>query len=164
MIIAITGTPGTGKTTLAKILSKEMNLEIFDVNDFIEKNKKTVLIEYDEDRETNVIDDNKLMSLIEEKLRRKEITDAIIDSHLSHYISQKYIDACIVLSCDLSVLKKRLKKRGYNTLKITENLEAESFDEIKEEAKELHENVIYVDTTKKITIKNLIQGIKKIKK
>ena len=164
MIITISGTPGTGKTTLSKIISKEMNLVIFDVNDFIEKNKKAVLIEYDKDRETNVIDDTKLIKMIEQKIEKKELHDIIIDSHLSHYISSKYVDVCIILSCDLSVLKKRLKKRGYNTLKITENLEAESFDEIKEEAKELHENVICIDNTKKIIIENLINEIKKIKK
>ena len=38
MIIIISGTPGTGKTTFAKKIAKEKNLEYIDVKKIIEQN------------------------------------------------------------------------------------------------------------------------------
>ena len=44
-MIGITGSPGTGKKTIAKELSKNMNIDVFDINKFIIENN---LAEYEE--------------------------------------------------------------------------------------------------------------------
>lgn len=56
--IIITGTPGTGKTTLAKNLAKRLDYYYVDVNKFISKNKLSE--GYDKKRKTKIVDAKKL--------------------------------------------------------------------------------------------------------
>ncbi len=149
-IIIVSGTPGTGKTKLAMYLSKKLNFLYFDINNFIIKNK---LYEgYDKKRRTRIVDVKKLVKFLVSEIknfRNKKgvIKGVIIDSHLSHYLPKKYIDVCIITKCDIKLLNKRLKKRGYSKNKIQENLQSEIFDICYNEALERKHKVIVVDTT-----------------
>ena len=53
MIIAITGTPGTGKTSISKILVKN-DFEVIDLNRIALENK--FLISKDEERDSWIVD------------------------------------------------------------------------------------------------------------
>ncbi len=154
MIIAVTGTPGTGKTTLSKKLAKALNYTYLDVNKVIgEHNLKG---EYDRSKRCYIIDIDKLNKVLIQMIKQanKEKTSIIIDSHLSHYLPKKYINQCIVTKTDLKILKKRLEKRGYNQAKVRENLDSEIFDICLNEAKENKHKIKIVilnklsDTTK----------------
>ena len=161
MIIAISGTPGTGKTTLAEGLTERLGYHLIDVNAVINEHEELV-IENDKERDTKIIDEDSLLEILKEKIEtnKKGNKGIIIDSHLSHMLDRGSIDVCIVLSCDLSILKKRLEARGYNELKIEENLEAEAFDEILEEAKENGHDVISLRTDKDVDMRSLLEQIK----
>ncbi len=183
-VIAVTGTPSTGKTTLSKELAKKLNFQYIDVNETIKKYKLSE--GYDKKRKTKIVDVKKLnRALIREinnfkntikknsikrisptkfnkikSIKNKKIKrGVIIDSHLSHYLSKKYVDLCIVTKCDLNVLKKRLKKKKYNKAKIRENLDAEIFDICLNEAKEGRYKVIVLDTTKGINITSFAKKV-----
>jgi adenylate kinase len=131
MLIAITGTPGTGKSSLARLLRKKGFLVLND-KFFIKKFNLTLY--YDKERETKVIDIDKLKKII--KIFKKNIRKPwFFDSHLSHLFEA---DLIIVLERDLKELKKEYKKRKYNELKIKENLEAEAFKICRIESLELH--------------------------
>ena len=167
--IIVTGTPGTGKTALSKKLAKTLNLHYLDVNSII---KKYNLSEgYDRKRKTKIIDTKKLNSAIIREINNynknsnnintskkpaknnkkiKTPSGIIIDSHLSHYLPEKYVDLCIVTKCTLKTLEKRLKKKKYGKNKVRENLDAEIFDICLNEAKENKHNLLIVDTTKGI--------------
>ena len=150
-IIAITGTPGTGKTALARELSLFTHYELVDVASFIKKHR--ISKEYDKNRKTQVIDINKLnkalIRAVKAKITQKKgIKGIIIDSHLSHFLPSAFIDACIVTTCSLKVLRKRLALKGYNASKIRENLDSEIFDTCLSEAAEKHK-ILVVDTSKK---------------
>ena len=166
-VIIVTGTPGTGKTTLSKKLAKKLNFNYIDVNEIVKQ--YDISEGYDKKRKTKIIDVKKLnKALIKEiktcngknsmissnktkliKNKNKKIKNGIIiDSHLSHHLPKKYVDMCIVVKCDLKELEKRLKKKKYSKSKIRENLDAEIFDVCLNEAKENKHKIIVIDATK----------------
>jgi adenylate kinase len=143
-VIIVTGSVGTGKTTYAKKLAREKNYEYINVNEIIKKNKLNK--EYDQKRKCYVIDTKKLNPILI-KLIKSSKRSLVIDSHLSHYLSPKYVDLCIVTKCDIKELKKRLQKRKYSKEKIKENLQVEIFDTCLNEAKELNHKIKIIDTS-----------------
>jgi len=131
MLISITGTPGTGKSSLAKLLRKRGFL-VLDNKFFIKRFNITLY--YDKERETKVIDTEKLKKII--KLLKKRIKRlCFFESHLSHLFDS---DLIIVLERDLKDLKKEYLRRKYSKLKIKENLEAEAFKICRIESIEIH--------------------------
>jgi adenylate kinase len=146
--IIVTGSVGSGKTTLAKKLSKFSNFEYIDVNDVVKKNK--LAEDYDDEMNCNIVDVKKLNKVLVELIKSSKV-GLVIDSHMSHYISKKYVDLCVVTKCKIDVLKKRLKKRKYSLQKIKDNIEAEIFNVCFEEAKENGHKMLVVDTSNGIT-------------
>lgn len=155
MLIIVTGTPGTGKTLVAKEISNKYKLKYVNLNSLIMKNK--LYDYYDKKLMSYVIDVNKLNKFLIRFVRGK---DLVIDSHLSHYLDMKYVDLCIVVKCDISVLKKRLEKRGYTKGKIRENMDAEIFDVCLVEANEFGHNAKVIDTSKGFKKRDLMNLIK----
>lgn len=142
--IIVSGTPGTGKTELAKELAKQLRYKYIDANKVIDKNK---LIErYDENKDTNVVNEKKLAKALTKIIKKEK--DVVIDSHLSHYIIPKYVDLCIITKCQLKTLKKRLEKKGFKKSKVRENMDAEIFDICLNEAIGLKHKVLVIDTTR----------------
>ena len=151
-VIIITGTPGTGKTYLAKKLSKKFKFQYIDVNELINKNK---LAEgYDKKRKCKIIDIKKLNKFLIDLIKKSK-NNLIIDSHLSHYLPNRYVDLCIVTKSNFKTLKKRLKNKKYSKEKINENLECEIFDICFNEALERKHKILVIDTSKKINLNKI---------
>lgn len=156
MTIIVTGTPGTGKTVLAKKIAKAFNYKYLDVKSLLEKSK--ICEGFDAQKECLIIDPKKLAKLLIELIKKDN--RLVIDSHLSHYLPKKYVKLCVVCKCDISELKKRLKERGYNEQKIRDNLDAEIFDMCLTEAQEQYKhNVLIVDTTEGYDFSELVKKI-----
>ncbi len=158
MIIIVTGSVGTGKTAAAKALAKKIKHKYIDVNKLI-KDKK-LRGKYLKNLDTYEVDTKKLNNIIIKLIKKHK--NLVIDSHLSHYLPNRYVDYCVVCKCDIKVLKKRLEKRRYNKIKIRENLDTEIFDVCLVEALENKHRIIVVDTTKnniKDCVKNILKKI-----
>ena len=141
--IAVTGTPCTGKTTYSKKLANKKKYFYINLNDFIKENK--LREKYDRKRKTYEVDVKKLNKKLISFIKKFNGKGIVIDGHLSHYLPKKYVNKVIIVKTSLKNLKKRLEKRGYNKLKVRENLEAEIFDVCFEEAKELGHKVEVVE-------------------
>ncbi|MFP4112281.1 MAG: AAA family ATPase [Candidatus Woesearchaeota archaeon] len=159
MIIAVTGTPGTGKTTLAKKLAKRLGYKLFDVNKFLDENKSAIS-GFDYNRDSKIIDVNKLTKDIKRFIKENDIRDIVIDSHMSHILPKNIVDLVIVARTNLKVLKKRLEKRKYSKEKVRENLDSEIFEICLNETIEKKHKFIQIDTTNNIDRSHLSEIVK----
>ena len=145
MIIALSGTPGTGKTSTAKLLN---DCNIINLNRLIKDHKLYTGV--DHKRDSFIADQKKIQKKINHEMqninRGNSNNTIIIEVHLSHKLEN--IDAVIVLRCHPSVLKKRLEERGYSKSKIKENIDAEALDIILSEAAQVCEQVYEINTTR----------------
>lgn len=140
--IAVSGSVGTGKTTIAKKLVRLYNADYINITEFVKKNK---LGKYNKRYDSYEVDIKKLnKELI--KIIKESKKSLVIDGHLSHFIPRKYIDLCVICKCDIKKLKKRLEKRNYSKSKIRENLDVEIFDIPLTEAQKIKHKIKIVNT------------------
>ncbi len=151
MIVALTGTPGTGKSSVSSILRKK-GYKVLDLNKIIEKHN--FILDYDKERRCRVADIKKLNDYIQKQNKNP----IIVEGHITHLLS---VDTAIVLRCSPKILSKRLKKKKYAKKKIMENAEAEAVDAVTVEALERCKNVYEIDTTK-ITQEKVAEAVEKI--
>jgi len=124
--IIISGTPGCGKTSVARKISSLIDAEIISLNELAISDKFS--FEFDKERDTYIVDFEIFLPFILDKI--KEIKNQnykylIIESHFSDIIPNDYIDFVFILRCDPDELIKRLKEKNYNIKKIMENVQAE---------------------------------------
>jgi len=134
MMTALTGTPGTGKSTIASIL-KARGMQVI-------SQKETMtpyLLEHDTERDTDIIDED---AWVDDFVP----VEGIIEGHLTHLLPA---DQVVILRCRPDILAARLRARGYGEEKVQENAEAEALDAILIEALEVHPetHIILIDTT-----------------
>jgi len=131
--VAVTGTPGTGKTSATTLL----DVPVIHLNDLIRE--AGLWSERDADRDSLVADLDAV---------REAVGDwtGVAESHLAHHLDA---DRVVVLRCRPDTLEERLRERGASEGKATENAESEALDVILSEAVERHgvESVYEVDTT-----------------
>ncbi|WP_096393108.1 adenylate kinase family protein [Halorubrum trapanicum] len=134
--VAVTGTPGTGKSTATALLEGEY--EVIHLNDRIKEDEE-LWTERDDDRDTLVADLDAV---------RDHLGDwaGVLDSHLAHRFD---VDRVVVLRCRPETIESRLRERGESPETAAENAESEALDVILSEAVDEHgvENVYEVDAT-----------------
>jgi adenylate kinase len=103
-IIIISGTPGTGKTSISKLISKKLDAKLISLNKLIIS--KNFVERYDEERETYVADFiklNKYLKKLIKNTKKEDIEYCIIEGHLADIVPNKYIDLVIVLKCNTDI-------------------------------------------------------------
>jgi adenylate kinase len=152
--IVISGTPGTGKSELAKTLAKRRGWYRLDLSGHYGE----ISAGYDDKKQCYIVDIQKIKRIVAKIV--KQHPHIIIDSHLAHLLPRKMVDVCIVVLCsDLGKLKRRLEKRNYSTKKVRENLDAEIFQVCLQEAREKKHKVITVDAAQRIDVPALMKKI-----
>ena len=85
MKIALTGTPGTGKTTISNVLKDDFGLKVVDLNEVIRTSR--YYIGWDNTRDCGVVD--------LEALKAHPFEDGLVlEGHISHHLP---VDRVIVL-------------------------------------------------------------------
>ncbi|RLE54770.1 MAG: hypothetical protein DRJ40_10240 [Thermoprotei archaeon] len=130
--VLITGTPGTGKTTVAKKLSQVLNAEYIDVGSFCLSHN--LCVEYDARRDTYVIDLERARSELREYLA--ELSKVVVDTHIPSVMPPDLVTHIFVLRLHPLELVKRLRARySSKEEKIAENVLAEYIGVIANEAR-----------------------------
>jgi adenylate kinase len=134
--VAITGTPGTGKTTATDHLSTD--LDIVHLNEVVKREDLTS--GEDAERGTLVAD----LDAVREWFGDRD--DVVVESHLAHQLA---VDRVVVLRCHPETLSTRLRDRGEPAPKAQENAESEALDVVLAEAVERHGlgSVYEIETT-----------------
>ncbi len=126
VIIVISGSVGSGKTSISNLLSEKMNFEVVHLNDIAKDFKLNDV----DSLQTFDFDLNKLLEKVEFDINiaRKSNKNLILESHFSHFINSNLIDVCFIVGRDLKDLKREYDIRGYNDIKQADNLEVEGFN------------------------------------
>ena len=138
MLVGMTGTPGCGKTEVAKIL-KQRGFNIVPLNQIAQE--KDCITSYDKSHNSQEVDLERLNKIVQ---RDYSDSDLIIEGHLSHFLS---VDMLLILRCDPLILRKRLDSKGWSKSMIKQNVDAEILDVIKVEAHEEGHRFFEIDTS-----------------
>lgn len=135
MRVAVTGTPGTGKTTAVREVGTD--LDVVHLNDVIRE--EGFHDGEDPDRGSLYADLDALAEWLGDR-------ECLVESHLAHRLDA---DRVVVLRCHPERLEARLRERGESPETAAENAQAEALDVILSEAVERHgtERVYEIDTT-----------------
>ncbi len=161
LVIAVTGTPGTGKSRFSSELSRRLGAGLVRLNELVEREKAYVL---DEDGE-KVVKLGEMIRAVGRVLRETK-GPVVVEGHLSHLLPTRYLSHVVVLRTHPRVLERRLRRRGYPEEKVRDNAEAEALDLILWEAVQRHGKKVYeIDTsgrrnTVSLFLEALEEGVK----
>jgi adenylate kinase len=154
-VLGITGTPGTGKKSVAPLVAKKLAMKCTSLN---------VLA-----RSRGLIGTSKREGEVDpEALRRRLRLDirepAVVYGHLLPYsLARTRVSRVAVLRCEPAVLKERLLKRGYPQGKLMDNIEAELIGLVSADAHDAfgEAKTFEVDTTysSPVEVAELIAGV-----
>jgi adenylate kinase len=115
--LGLTGTPGTGKKSIAPLLAARLKIPSVSLNEYaselgLGERKNGALLVDTEELRTSILKHQPRPSLVYGHL-------------LPEVLRADEVERVFVLRCDPRVLKRRLFSRGYNEAKVRQNLEAE---------------------------------------
>ncbi|KAL4917909.1 DUF1671-domain-containing protein [Aspergillus aurantiobrunneus] len=139
--IIITGTPGVGKTVHCEQVAENTGLRHLSINQVAKD--RGCYDTYDEQLNTWVVDEDKLLDAIEDEVLQGGY---LIDWHACDLFPKSWVDLVVVLRCpSTTTLYDRLNSRGYHDTKLQENLDAEIFGVLIEEAREAFDEEVVVE-------------------
>ncbi|XP_002158154.1 adenylate kinase isoenzyme 6 [Hydra vulgaris] len=137
--ILITGTPGTGKSTLAMELSQQTGFEFVNINELAKQ--EDLYDGYDVRLDCKILDEDRVIDELESKMSEGKV---IVEYHGCDFFPERWFDIVFVLRTDTNILYKRLENRNYTLEKIKENVQCEIFQTLLEEALESYnKNIVY---------------------
>ncbi len=153
MKILITGSPGTGKTTVAKKLAKKLNCVYINEHDFA---LASGIASWNHEFNELEIPLNKMRSALLSELKKHE--NIIIEGHTLCEIKLP-VDAVILLRVHPELLQERLERKGYNDVKIADNVFCEGIDYCKKHVLRRYPESKIIEVRNERSIKDCIDEI-----
>src|SRR6267143_1025358 len=126
-IIIVTGTPGVGKTVLAKLLAKKIGFTFLSLGDLVRKER--LHKGFDRKARSYIIDERSVRRELQRYFEDHREKGIVFETHSVNSILPKTRGMiAIVLRLDPVILAKRLHARNWPRLKIWENVESEMID------------------------------------
>lgn len=144
--IAISGTPGTGKTSVGQLLKDRLGGELIDLSSVIKE--LGLFTGMDKERDTLIADLDGLRKYLTTYLEQST-AQCIIVGHFADEVPERNLGYLIVLRCHPVLLTQRLRKRKWSYKKILENVQAEILDVCTSQALQHHssEKIFEIDTS-----------------
>jgi len=158
MRIIITGSPGTGKTSAAKVLAKKMRCRVVNEKDFaLEKG----IGKWDEKAKELVIPLPQFAKALNELLEKEK--NIIIEGHLLCELKLN-ADFAVLIKVQPEELEQRLRKRGYSEEKVQDNVFCEANDYCQKALQRnfSNEKLLAVQSGKNLkeTLDKIVKGLK----
>jgi adenylate kinase len=126
-IIIVTGTPGVGKTVVARLLAKKMGFTLSSLGDLVRKDR--LHKGFDRKARSYLIDEHSVRRKLQRYFEDHRKKGIVFETHSVNSILPRTRGmVAIVLRLDPLVLAKRLRARNWPKLKIWENVESEMID------------------------------------
>ncbi len=161
-VIVITGTPASGKTTIADKVAKRIgDAEVIHANDIVRS--KRLFTAYARDG-AMLAQMGRLKKELEKRIRSSKKGVVIVEGHLLCDMRIRKAIAIVVRE-HLRVLEGRMEKRGYAVSKIKENIISEAIDYCGISAQKNYGQVFEIMNGKRAVseVTSLIKGMKTTK-
>ena len=130
--VLITGTPGTGKSSLCAMLEQDLGLKHLEVGKIVKEHN--FFTEFDEELDTHIIEENDEERLLDYLEPLMVEGGKVVDYHSCELFPERWFAHVVVLRASTEVLFERLTARGYSDAKRDENMEAEICAVVEDEA------------------------------
>ncbi len=142
--ILVTGTPGTGKSTLCQLVSDAVTkggllkkMEYLDLGKIVKE--KGLHDGYNEEYDCYMLNADKVCDALEERMDEGGV---ILEAHSCDYFPERWFDLVVVLRTDNTILYDRLAARKYKKMKVEENVEAEIMQIVLDEVRNSYKSEI----------------------
>ena len=145
-VFLVLGTPGVGKSRLARSLGRQLGLEVIELGRLVKEEK--LYKRFDIRTKSYEIDEKRVRHYLQNNTSKRGV---VIATHsVGKTVASKRVRLAIVLRLDPVSLYRRLRARGWTGQKAWENVESEIVDVCLEEAVRLFgiAKVVEIDTTK----------------
>ena len=149
-VIIVAGTPGVGKTALARTLAKKTGSLYLNLGEFVKENK--LFTRYDRQSQSYTINERRLQRALMQFFVTHKNKPIVIETHwLGRFMRKRPGMVALVVRLDPMVLARRLKSRKWRKQKIWDNVESELIDlSLYESVKFLGpEHVYQIDASRK---------------
>jgi len=140
--VLITGTPGTGKTSLSEQVAEALSMKHVDVGALIKE--KNLHDGKDTEFDAFILNEDKVCDELEDTMMQG---NNIVDFHTCDFFPERWFDMVVVLRTDNEVLYPRLESRGYAPNKLSENIECEILQVVLDQAMESYKPEIVLELT-----------------
>ncbi len=156
LVILVLGTPGVGKTTLAKQLSNELQVMHVELTDLVENTG--YFIGYDVFRDAMIIEEDEIMHYLESLAKSGR---SFCYSGVELFLDPTCVNFIFILHCNGQELRKRLRSRGYDPQKIEENVQAENLGIVEGWIRDYYPSnkIFSVDTTFKTPRETFLEAM-----
>lgn len=146
-VILIGGSPGTGKTMVAKILGSKLSVEVISIGKLADDSG--CITAEDKARRTGIINEDCLVDALVELTEDKSKT-LVIEGHYIDLVPSSSVQWAFILRTHPEILRNRLANRDYSNEKVRENVEAEVLGVCQLDALDSfgEKKVFEIDTTK----------------
>jgi adenylate kinase len=159
-LIALSGTPGTGKSIIGQLLAKDLHIQCLELNQIVIDHE--LHLGEDTDRETLIADVEKVKEHLVKILADNENRFVVV-GHFADEVPKELLEVLIILRCNPVVLTQRLQEKGWSVEKILENVQAELLGECTAQALARHnQNQIFEIDTSELTPPEAVVAINNI--
>ena len=158
-VFLVTGTPCVGKTSVARLLASKLDALYVNLTELAVR--ENLLSGKDEERDSIIVDENRMRRKIREIIEGCDQNDIVIDGHYAvNVVPKKFVTNVFVLRRDPVELRKFMEQCGFSGRKLWENLASEILDVCLVDALNVHgkEKVCELNVTSK-SVEEVISDI-----